>query len=75
MLTAAPLRLLSKLLETAVETKAATSIVTEIDGNVDDLIDLSGVAENATGLGTFTGSTISDASNDQRRSARPGDRC
>ena len=51
-----------QLLETAVETKAATSIVTEIDGNVDNLIDLSGVAENATGLGTFTGSTISDAS-------------
>ena len=54
-----------QLLETAVETtKAATSVVTEIDGNVDNLIDLSGVAENATGLGTFTGSTISDASND-----------
>ena len=51
-----------QLLETAVETKAATSVVTEIDGNVDNLIDLSGVAENATGLGTFTGSTISDAS-------------
>ena len=51
-----------QLLETAVETKAATSVVTEIDGNVDNLIDLSGVAENAVGLGTFTGSTISDAS-------------
>ena len=51
-----------QLLETAVETKAATSVVTEIDANVDNLIDLSGVAENATGLGTFTGSTISDAS-------------
>ena len=37
-----------QLLETAVETKAATSVVTEIDGNVDNLIDLSGVAENAT---------------------------
>ena len=49
-------------LETALELKAATSVVTEIDGNVDDLISLSGVAENATGLGTFTGSTISDAS-------------
>lgn len=32
----------------------------EIDQNVDDLITLSGVAENATDLGTFTGSTISD---------------
>ena len=50
-------------LETAVELKAATSVVTEIDVNVDDLISLSGVAENATGLGTFTGSTISDAAN------------
>ena len=52
-----------QLLETAVETKATSAVVTEIDGNVDDLISLSGVAENATGLGTFTGSTISDASN------------
>ena len=49
-------------LETAVELKAASSVVTEIDTNVDDLITLSGVAENASGLGTFTGSTISDAS-------------
>ena len=52
-----------QLLETAVELKAASSVVTEIDGNVDDLITLSGVAENSQGLGTFTGSTISDASN------------
>ena len=50
-------------LETALELKAASSVVTEIDGNVDDLVSLSGVAENATGLGTFTGSTISDGSN------------
>jgi hypothetical protein len=50
-------------LETAVELKAASSVVTEIDGNVDDLISLTGVAENATGLGTFTGSTISDGAN------------
>jgi len=49
-------------LETALELKANTSVVTEIDANVDDLITLSGVAENASGLGTFTGSTISDAS-------------
>ena len=52
-----------QLLETALETKAASAVVTEIDGNVDDLISLSGVAENATGLGTFTGSTISDGAN------------
>ena len=50
-------------LETALETKSASSVVTEIDGNVDDLISLTGVAENSTGLGTFTGSTISDAAN------------
>ena len=50
-------------LETSLELKAASAVVTEIDANVDDIISLSGVAENATGLGTFTGSTISDASN------------
>ena len=47
-------------LETAVETKATSAVVTELDANVDDLISLSGVAEQQTGLGTFTGSTISD---------------
>jgi len=50
-------------LETAVETKATSAVVSEVDANVDDLISLSGVAENTTGLGTFTGSTISDGSN------------
>ena len=49
-------------LETAVETKATSAVVTELDANVDDLISLSGIAENVTGLGTFTGSTISDGS-------------
>ena len=34
------------------------STVTEIDGNADSLIALSGVAENATTLGSFTGGTI-----------------
>ena len=52
-----------QLLETSLETKAASSVVTEIDGNVDDLITLTGVAEQQTGLGTFTGSTISDGAN------------
>ena len=42
------------------ETKATSAVVSEIDGNVDDLISLTGVAEQQTGLGTFTGSTISD---------------
>ena len=58
----ATLKAALQALETALELKAATSVVSEIDGNVDDLISLSGVAENASGLGTFTGSTISDAS-------------
>lgn len=48
-------------LETSVETKAASSVVSEIDQNVDDLISLSGVAENSVNLGTFTGSTIPDS--------------
>ena len=52
-----------QLLETSLETKATSAVVTELDANVDDLISLSGVAENATGLGTFTGSTISDGAN------------
>jgi len=63
------LKAILQLLETAVETKASQasvisqgSVVTEIDGNVDDLITLTGIAENTTGLGTFTGSTISDGS-------------
>lgn len=34
----------------------------EIDGNVNDLITLSGVAENASSLGTFTGAIIPDTS-------------
>ena len=32
----------------------------EVDANVDDLVTLSGVAENSTDLGTFTGTTIAD---------------
>ena len=59
----ATLKAALQALESALELKAATSVVTEIDGNVDDLVSLSGVAENSTGLGTFTGSTISDAAN------------
>lgn len=47
-------------LETAVEDRATVSVVSEIDDNVDDLITLSGVSENSTDLGTFTGSTISN---------------
>lgn len=40
--------------------KADSSVVTEIDANVDDLITLSGVAENSSDLGTFTDSVITD---------------
>ena len=46
--------------QTALDLKADSTTVTEIDGNVDDLVTLSGVAENATNLGTFTGSILSD---------------
>ena len=38
-----------------------TNNLAETDANTDDLVTLSGVAENATNLGTFTGSTISDS--------------
>lgn len=37
-----------------------TGVVNEIDANADDLIALSGVAEQATSLGAFSGTTISD---------------
>ena len=47
-------------LETAVELRCETSIVDEIDTNVDDLVTLSGVAENTSDLGTFTGGIITD---------------
>lgn len=36
------------------------TLINEIDANVDDLVTLSGVAENSTDLGTFTGVTITD---------------
>ena len=56
------LKAILQLLEAAVEARATSTTVTEVDTNVNDLISLSGVAENTTGLGTFTGSTISDDS-------------
>jgi len=49
-------------LETAVELRETVTVVAEIDANVNDLISLSGIAENVTHLGTFTGSTIPDTS-------------
>ena len=33
---------------------------TEVEANVDDLVSLSGVAENASNLGSFTGATVGD---------------
>lgn len=48
-------------LETAVETKASSATVAEVDSNVDDLISLSGVGENVTNLGVFSGSTIDNS--------------
>lgn len=49
-------------LETSLELKESITVVGEIDTNVNDLITLSGVAENATHLGTFSGTTIADSS-------------
>jgi len=61
------LKAILQLLETAIETKASItsvtaqgSVVTEIDANVDDLTTAVGVAEQATDLGTFSGTTIAD---------------
>ncbi len=47
-------------LEGAVELRATISLVNEIDDNANDLITLTGVAENATDLGSFTGAIITD---------------
>ena len=49
-------------LETAVETKLDASAHTQASLSVDHLITLSGVADSADDLGTFTGSTITDSS-------------
>ena len=48
-------------LETAVETKETQATVAEINSNADDLISLTGVSENTTNLGTFSGSTIDNS--------------
>jgi len=47
---------------TAIGNKADNTTVTEIDTNVNDLITLTGVSENSTNLGTFTGDVITDNS-------------
>ena len=48
-------------LETAVETKETQAVVSEINQNADDLISLTGVSENTTNLGTFSGSLIDNS--------------
>ena len=55
------LKAILQILETAVEARATSVTVAEIDGNANDLISLSGVAENATDLGTFAGTTVADS--------------
>ena len=47
-------------LETAVESKGSATSLTSLTTAVGDLNPLTGVAQNATNLGTFTGSTIAD---------------
>jgi len=48
-------------LETAVESKGSAASLTSLTTAVGDLNTLSGVAQNAEDLGTFTGSTIADS--------------
>ena len=48
-------------LETSLETKGTAGSVSAVSTNVGDLVTLSGVAQNAENLGTFTGSTITDS--------------
>ena len=47
-------------LETAVESKGSATSLTSLTTAVGDLNTLTGVSQNDTNLGTFTGSTISD---------------
>ena len=45
-----------------ITTAAATTLAGNNETHIDNMATLTGVAKDATGLGTFTGSTISDAS-------------
>ena len=45
-----------------ITTTAATTLATDNETHIDNMATLTGVAKDSTGLGTFTGSTISDAS-------------
>ena len=52
----------ANLLSEYITTAAATTLATDNETHIDNMATLTGVAKDATGLGTFTGSTISDAS-------------
>ena len=45
-----------------ITTAAATTLATNNETHIDNMATLTGMAKDSTGLGTFTGSTISDAS-------------
>jgi hypothetical protein len=47
-------------LDTADANSNVQDAIDDLDANVDDLVTLSGVAENSADLGTFTGTTIAD---------------
>lgn len=47
-------------LDTGNDSSNVQDAIDDLDANVDDLVTLSGVAENSTNLGAFTGSTITD---------------
>ena len=52
----------ANLLSEYITTTAATTLATDNETHIDNMATLTGVAKDSTGLGTFTGSTISDAS-------------
>jgi len=58
---AATLKAALQALETSLETKGTAGSVSAVSTNVGDLVTLSGVAQNAEDLGSFSGSTITDS--------------
>ena len=52
----------ANLLSEYITSTAATALASANETHIDNMATLTGVAKDATGLGTFTGSTISDAS-------------
>ena len=52
----------ANLLSEYITTSAATTLAGANETHIDNMATLTGVAKDSTGLGTFTGSTISDAS-------------